>query len=649
MNRPRALVITGASGFIGRAVLAAARRDYHIYALARRSQTQAGVPEHRNIEWFMVDITDRQRLEQVFARIARAGGADFVLHLAGYYSFENTDEPEYRLTNVLGTRNVLEASRKLNPRRFVFASSLVVSEAPDPGEFITEGSPADATFPYARSKAEGEQLVREHSEFFPCSIVRLSATFSDWCEYGPFYMLLSTWLEKGWNSRFLGGRGASAQPFVHIDHVVQFFLTTFDRTDSLKRLDTYLVTSKEVYSHRSLYEIATRLCFGRVPAPILVPAPLAAIAILVRDTWGRLIGKRPFERMWMVHYIDRQFYADNRYTQTQVPVPERPRLSLQRRFAYMLENRESNPVQWHERNEDILRRKRTPPNAVIASVMVSRRDEILSRIVARLKDPQHASTFPRHRQLDENKLRWQADLTNSLLMSSVQHRDRLALLSYARYLASTRKAEGFEVAEVKSALAMAGATVLSSLRGAPELKGMEQILSDSLRLTLELAVDEIDAVYETTEEPAPLDCYHALRDATDWPMLSKRNFFQSVIDSIEDSILLVDREYRVRLMNRHAHELHIGIEPVYGPIHCYELTHHLDRPCSGMEHPCPLQEVIRDGRAVRVRHTHFDRDGNPYDVTVLASPLLDDQGEVAGVIETSYRIVDPGSRGKDRN
>jgi nucleoside-diphosphate-sugar epimerase len=644
-TRPSAVVVTGASGFIGRAILAAARNHYHVYALARRSQTQAGVPEHRNIEWFIVDITDRQRLDEVFSAIAESGGADFILHLAGYYSFENTDEPEYELTNVLGTRNVLEVSRKLNPRRFVFASSLVVSEPPENGSFTTESSPADATFPYARSKAAGERLVREHSRFFPCSTVRLAATFSDWCEYGPFYMLLSTWLDRGWDARILAGRGSSAQPFVHIDQVVEFFLSLFEHTDSLKHMDTYLIASREVYSHRSLYETATRLCFGHVPPPVFIPVSLAALGIALRDAWGRLTGKRPFERLWMVRYIDRQFRADDRYTRTQIPLRANPRLSLQRRFAYMLENRDSHPVQWHERNQDILRKKRTPPNAVIASAMSSRREDILNTIVARLKDPHHASTFPRHRQLDERKLRWQADLTNNLLMSSVQHRDRMALLSYARYLASTRKSEGFGVDEVKNALAMAGSTVLASLQSAPELKGMEQLLSDSLRLTLELAVDEIEAVYETDGEPAPRDSYHVLIDATDWPILSKRHFLQSVIDSIEESIIVIDRDYRVRMMNRHAHDLHVGIEPVFGPLHCYELTHHLDRPCSGKEHPCPLKQVMGSGEAARVQHTHFDRDGNPCDVEVLASPLLDEQGEIAGIIETTHRIVDQLNRG----
>ena len=43
--------------------------------------------------------------------------------------------------------------------------------------------------------------------------------------------------------------------------------------------------------------------------PILVPAPLARIGVWGRDLLGRLIGDRPFERPWMVEYIDKVLSA----------------------------------------------------------------------------------------------------------------------------------------------------------------------------------------------------------------------------------------------------------------------------------------------------------------------------------------------------
>jgi nucleoside-diphosphate-sugar epimerase len=296
IRQDRSLVLTGASDFIGKAVLEAACEKYHVFALARHSRKEAGVRESRNVDWILFDIADVPRLTDVFTEIHAAGGADDLLHLAGYYTFENVEHPEFRRTNVEGTRNLLEQARRLELRRFVFASSLVVSRFPPPGDCLTEKSPADAEFPYARSKKEGEELLRTYSRSLPCSVVRLAATFSDWCEYGPFYML-----SERWNARILAGTGSTAQPLDHIDCVVDFFLEVLNRSESLPDFDIYALSSRESYSHRQLFELATRLYHGKERKPLLVPKPLAGLGVRVRDLWGRTMGRRPLERPWMVN------------------------------------------------------------------------------------------------------------------------------------------------------------------------------------------------------------------------------------------------------------------------------------------------------------------------------------------------------------
>ena len=65
MTLPR-IVITGASGFVGRHLLEALKGRYEIYGIARRSQSRCGAPEHANIHWHQVDIANADRLEAVF-------------------------------------------------------------------------------------------------------------------------------------------------------------------------------------------------------------------------------------------------------------------------------------------------------------------------------------------------------------------------------------------------------------------------------------------------------------------------------------------------------------------------------------------------------------------------------------------------------
>ena len=56
------LVLTGASGFVGRHLLESLAAEYRIFGIARRSQIRCGAPVHPNITWFQVDIGERLSL-----------------------------------------------------------------------------------------------------------------------------------------------------------------------------------------------------------------------------------------------------------------------------------------------------------------------------------------------------------------------------------------------------------------------------------------------------------------------------------------------------------------------------------------------------------------------------------------------------------
>ena len=87
MSLPRILV-TGASGFVGRHLLDVFKDHYRIYGLARRSQARSGAPVHPNITWYQTDIAERDNLERVFSEIAEDGGATILIHLAACYPDE---------------------------------------------------------------------------------------------------------------------------------------------------------------------------------------------------------------------------------------------------------------------------------------------------------------------------------------------------------------------------------------------------------------------------------------------------------------------------------------------------------------------------------------------------------------------------------
>ena len=154
------IVVTGASGFIGRHFVIAVFERFRLFCIARRSQKEVGIPYHKNIHWLQLDITNQNNLENAFKYVKDHGGAEYVLHLAMYYDFTMKENPAYEQINVTGTRYVLEMSKMLALKRFIFPSSLVACKFPDRNNALTEKSPVDADFPYARCKRREEEIRR---------------------------------------------------------------------------------------------------------------------------------------------------------------------------------------------------------------------------------------------------------------------------------------------------------------------------------------------------------------------------------------------------------------------------------------------------------------------------------------------------------
>ena len=502
MNELPTLVVTGASGIVGRGFLAAARDGYRIYAIARRPQKRAGVANHPNVRWIQVDIGNASALDRVTSHIRRAGGADYLVHLAAHYDFENVENPEYRHTNVNGTRNVLEQARSLGVRHFLFASSVAACSFPEPGEAITEETPADAEFPYARSKRIGEEMVGEFSRWFTCSTVRLAAVFSDWCEYAPLYVFLSTWLSSRWNSRIIAGRGLSAVPYVHSRDVNRLFLTLLRRGPELPRHGVYIASPDGATTQQELYELATRFHFDSPRRALHLPKALAWPGVLARDGLGRMIGRRPFERPWMLEYLDRQLAIDASRTRRVLGWAPTPRYHVLRRMLFLLEKMKSNPVEWRTRNERALRRPPERPALIIHDAMLEAREAIVDSIAAYLQSPVRLDRFPNYGRMTIDELTWYTGIIYELLMAAVRTGDRTLLLNYVQDLARRRHGRGFPASEVCEALVASSDIIVEELLFKPELESYRQSVRDWIALSIALAVDGVQDAYDQFRESA---------------------------------------------------------------------------------------------------------------------------------------------------
>ncbi len=497
------LVVTGASGFVGRNFLASAAGRYRLFCLARRSQREARIPPYENMRWTQVDVARWDTLREVVTCVKNHGGASYVLHLAGYYDFKMMEHPEYERTNVLGTRNVLKLAHQLGISRFLFASSLAACRFPRPGQIIDEDSPADATFAYARSKRAGEDMVREHTEWFSAAILRLSAVYGDWCEYPPLYVFLRTWLSDDWNARILGGRGESAVTYIHVQDLVRLIHVVLERSDELPRFGIYNVSPDHPVSHAQLYEAATRFFYGDGVSPVHLPRALCTLGVRLRWWLGQMRGSPPFEAPWMTRYIDKQLRVDATRTYAALGWQPTPRLDVARRLLVLIENMKSHVDVWHERNEAALRRVAFRPNLTIADALEDERETLVARIIAFVTDPAQARRFSAYNELDHETLRWYMLLILEVLRVAVRTRDRQLLRRYAQVIAARRRQEGFDCAQVLDLLATIGRLVTETLRGRAELAGMDQQIHDHVTLGFQLAADGVEDVFEAPEIPRP--------------------------------------------------------------------------------------------------------------------------------------------------
>ena len=149
------IVITGAGGYIGRALCARLIALGHSVAGTDRG----GDAPPGLTPWQAGDIADPNLIRALITP-----GTHAVIHLAGIVS--GAAEADFDLgmhVNLDGLRNVLDACRQLaHPPRFAYSSSIAVYGVPLPAT-IDDATLAVPTLSYGTQKLIGEQLINDYS------------------------------------------------------------------------------------------------------------------------------------------------------------------------------------------------------------------------------------------------------------------------------------------------------------------------------------------------------------------------------------------------------------------------------------------------------------------------------------------------------
>lgn len=269
------LLVTGANGFVGRAVCAAAvLRGHDVVALVRR----AGLDLPGVCEWVLPDSD--------FVSIADAwsiGNIDAVVHSAArvhqFGKHEAAMMDAYRATNVDGASRVAEAAFRHGCHRFVNISSVKALAECDSGRPLLENDPAAPQDAYGISKREAEVVLSALAERHGAQCVSVRPPLV----YGPgvggnFERLMSAVSRR---MPLPLGHANAARSLVFVDNLA----------DALLALAEHDGTTRPVYHVADAERLTVSELVAALGRHLGQPARLIGIPVGVLKWGGRLAGR----------------------------------------------------------------------------------------------------------------------------------------------------------------------------------------------------------------------------------------------------------------------------------------------------------------------------------------------------------------------
>lgn len=344
MNSKPIIIITGSSGFIGKAIATRLRSQFNVIGFDQKVSDDT--PESENYE---VDISSIHSISQALELVKNKHGSHIVsvVHLAAYYSFSEEESPKYQKITVQGSENLLRALKAYTVEQFIFSSTMLVHKPAPKGEKISETSPLEPSWAYPASKVAAENILKETHAHIPLVNLRIAGVYDDRCHSVPIANQIMRIYEKHLSSHFFPGDPSKGQAFIHlndlvdaIDHVIQ------KRTELPKQVDV-LLGEPEVLSYNQLQEKIGQMIYGKDWATVKVPTWFAKSGAWLQHHTPYI--RKPFVRHWMIDFADDHYDLD--ITQAQELLNWRPLHRLEKTLPLMIEALKNNPLKWYKENK----------------------------------------------------------------------------------------------------------------------------------------------------------------------------------------------------------------------------------------------------------------------------------------------------------
>lgn len=257
------IFVTGASGFIGRALVANLLQTNcrEVVCLSRTENERVETRDQTALRWVQGDLLDPGSYREALA------GSEIVFHLGA--ATGACSAAEHRRVNFEGTAALVDTCRVAGVDRFIFVSS------------IAAGYEDLSDYPYARSKRDAEAAVAESG--LDATIIRPTIVLGKGSQTGASLL-------RSASSPFavvVGNGNVKIQP-VHVDDVARG-LAELAADDSTVG-QTVDLGGRDVLSWNEWFIHAGRIATGREPKLIHVPVWLVLPVLrgLERILKGRL-------------------------------------------------------------------------------------------------------------------------------------------------------------------------------------------------------------------------------------------------------------------------------------------------------------------------------------------------------------------------
>ncbi len=121
---------------------------------------------------------------------------------------------------------------------------------------------------------------------------------------------------------------------------------------------------------------------------------------------------------------------------------------------------------------------------------------------------------------------------------------------------------------------------------------------------------------------------------------SSREFIESILNTVDEAFIVIDREYRIVMANSaYGSQENMPVPDIIGR-HCFEISHRGDRPCHEHGEECAVRHSFENGEPYACVHRHYNRGGGVIYVETKSYPLKDTSGAVTSAIEVIKNITD---------